>query len=295
MMIKKSTKQTIIVAFVILIISIISFFVIFQIEKKQMENIYFEKTKEVQKELEEKTRIVYLPNKKIKPGEIISNTNVSKVVYISEMETSQFCTKEDFGKRTIIALKKDMPILKDYLTENTISESSREQEFSEIKLSLNLKTNDLVDIRIAYPNGESFVVLAQKMITVKEDNICYLRLDAEELDRVQSAICDAYVHKATIYTVKYVQLSLTESSIVNYIPSQEVIDLIKSDPNIFKTSSEFLSKKYRMELEQRLKKNEALKEKQAQETATNIDHEVTNNNSDVEQTKQEKQEDDLDE
>lgn len=267
---RKSTKQTIAVSIGILVVLSVVFFLVYNIQKVQIKKEYEARLSAKESVLQQKKRIVYVPKKDIKAGYIINQRNVEKTLYYSDTEQSEFFADEDLGKTALITVKKDQPILKSMITKNVVGTTVREQEFTEINLATNLKRGDQVDIRIVYPNGESYVVLSKMLLKqlATDNSGCYLDLNAEELDRIQGAFVDAYVNKATLYTVKYVQPTLQTASKITYTPPVQVIDLIENDPNIIAISSEYLSETARNNLESRLKvfrdalANRELEEKQ---------------------------------
>ena len=63
---------------------------------------------------------------------------------------------------------------------------------------------------------------------------------------------DANLHRAKIYTTKYVDSALEPANIVTYQPSNAVIDLLNSDPNVLAEAKESLSKTARVEMEEKL-------------------------------------------
>jgi hypothetical protein len=141
------------------------------------------------------------------------------------------------------------------LTENHISSELRELEYDVINISSNIADSDTVDIRISYPNGESYIVLSKKVIKgyTPEKVTCYLWLTEEEHLRMSAAIVDASLYSgAKLYVSKYIEPSIQEASIINFVPSLSVISLLESDPNIIEKSSQELSKNVRKALENRL-------------------------------------------
>lgn len=277
---KKSTKQSIAVGCAITLVLILAFVAVYNVHTIQIKDAYEIKIQEKEQFLDKKRRVVYVPTKKIKPGVMITRNNTQKIVYYSDSEQKEFFSDRDLGSTALITLNKDTPIFKNMITENVVSDSLREQEFTEINLSTNLQEDDSIDVRIVFPNGESYVVLSKKVVKqlAVEKNGCYIDLNAEELDRVQSAFVDAYLNKATLYTVKYIQSSLQDPSIVNYTPSVDVIELIESDPNIVSISSKYLSESARNSLETRLNTfrevlaNRQLEEKQQEKEILDLEN-----------------------
>lgn len=266
--IRKSTKQAICVGGGIILVLLVTFFVIYKIQITQIKTACRLEIESNEQILTDKRRVVFVVKNTLKPGTIIQKKNLSKTVIYSDIPDNQYFGLKDIGNKTLVTLEPDMPILRVMTTKSDVQNSTREQEFTEIKLSTNLKKDDLVDIRIAFPNGESYVVLSKKSINqlALDNNGCYLNLNAEELDRIQSAFVDAYVNKATLYTVKYLEPSIQEASTVNYTPHQQVIDLINKDPNIVHIASKYLSESTRLDLEVRLNVfREALANRQLEE------------------------------
>jgi hypothetical protein len=115
--------------------------------------------------------------------------------------------------------------------------------------------NDTVDVRIFYPNGESYVVLAKKEIKgLLPDTLgVYFWLEEEELLRMSAAIVDAGLYPGSrLYVTKYIEPNIQEASVVTYTPSLSILSLIENDPNIIERCSQDLSKGVRKALENRL-------------------------------------------
>ena len=277
---KKSTKQILGVGCAIFLVMILVFVAVYKIHIIQIQDVYEIRLQEQQQFLDSKKKIVYTPTKKIKPGVMLTKKNTQKTIYYSDSEQKEFFSEQDLGSIALITLDKDIPIFRSMIKEDDRNASLREQEFTEINLATNLKEDDLVDVRIVFPNGESYVVLAKKQIKqlAVENNGCYMELNAEELDRIQSAFVDAYLNKATLYTVKYVDSALQDTSIVNYTPSIEIIDLIENDPNVIEKSSDYLNESARNSLETRLNTfrevlaNRQLEEKQQEKAILDLDN-----------------------
>ncbi|MEG1741668.1 MAG: hypothetical protein RR237_02195, partial [Acetivibrio sp.] len=118
-----------------------------------------------------------------------------------------------------------------------------------------LKPYDVVDIRILYPNGENYIVLSKKILKElnQERTICYLWMEEQETLFISSAMVDAYMTPgAILYTTKYVESEIQKPSIVTYIPSHQVMDLIQKNPNIVESAKLGLEKQVREKLELRL-------------------------------------------
>ena len=83
-------------------------------------------------------------------------------------------------------------------------------------------------------------------------NVCYtklLRLNEEEILLLSSGIVDAYLHKASIYALKYVEPYLQREAIPTYPPSEAVLQVIRKDPNIIDMAEHALTASIRAGLE----------------------------------------------
>lgn len=167
------------------------------------------------------------------------------------------------GKRLRIGLKKGTVLAESFLYEGEQrSDDLRVIPFSYI-VSDYIEKNQYVDVRIRYGNGMDFIIMAKKKIldvSVKDGENAsgkdlFMQLSEEEQLRMSCAVVDAYQKKnCTIYAVRYID-EAQNAAIVNYPLSQEILQLMKEDPNIVQIAQKTLSKQYRKiidELEDRV-------------------------------------------
>jgi hypothetical protein len=80
-----------------------------------------------------------------------------------------------------------------------------------------------------------------------------LWLDESEIHNISSAIIDAYIHPGTkIYVVTYIMPELQEAAIPFYAANEDVLDLMRRDPNIVAKASDALAREMRAALERNL-------------------------------------------
>ena len=111
----------------------------------------------------------------------------------------------------------------------------REIEYSFIDLSSNISDGDYADIRIRYPDGTDYVVVSHKRLTGidREKGSAVLSVSEEEILLLSSAAHDKKVYVGTdVYTARYTEEPVTEFSVVNYVPSQEIYGQMEGNPNI---------------------------------------------------------------
>ncbi len=118
-------------------------------------------------------------------------------------------------------------------------DDARIQEYAAIRLPSRLERNQSVDVRITFPNGLDYVVLAKKTVQDLERgedgavDLIWLTLQESELLRMSSAMVDAYLHPGTtLYAVTYVAPDIQKAAVCTYPANAYVQDLIRANPNI---------------------------------------------------------------
>ena len=118
-------------------------------------------------------------------------------------------------------------------------DDARIQEFTSIRLPSRLAENQCIDVRVTFPNGLDYVVLAKKAVQSLESaesdlsQRVWLTVNEEEILRVSSAIVDAYLHPGTVlYALTYVAPDIQQAAICTYPSNSYVQDLIRQNPNI---------------------------------------------------------------
>lgn len=133
--------------------------------------------------------------------------------------------------------------------------TERVVETRAVLLQTNLEDGDLVDVRIRYPNGEEYVVLAKRgchELEKIEGRVTFF-LTEEEILCLSSSIVDCIQFDATLYTVRYLRDKKEMSAVVNYIPREDVCQLMIDNPNIIGELEFYLQNKERKSLENRMK------------------------------------------
>lgn len=162
--------------------------------------------------------------------------------------------KNAVGKLTKVTLKKNTSVTEGMLFEEGITPGDlRLQEFSLIQLPSKLKPNDFVDVRIKFPTGQDYIVLAKKKVKDLANGTVWHEMNEQEILTISSAIVDAYLENAEIYSLVYIDPYMQDKAIVTYPPNQMVLDLIDSDPNIVKVASTEMERRNRVKLEKALK------------------------------------------
>jgi hypothetical protein len=252
---KRTTKQYIVVAIIcIIIIGGASLFTtIFVANQIKVE--YKTLLTEAENDRKQNQRYVYVAMNDISAGDAITENNTKKVTVYSSQPQNSFITNHDFGQLALIDIPLDTQLIKTMLTETKVSSDLREVEYQILNINSNIISNDTIDVRIVFPNGESLVVLSKKIIKgITEGTVmCYLWLDPQEILKMSAAIVDAALYPGTrLITTKYIEPSIQDASEITYTPSLSILELLETDPNILERSSKELEKEVRKALENRL-------------------------------------------
>lgn len=133
--------------------------------------------------------------------------------------------------------------------ENAVTKDVRTMEYNMIMLPINVNVGDYVDIRLTFPNGQDFIVVAKKEIKNIQGNTITFDMSEEEILMINSAVVESYIMKASnIYVAKYVEPGMQEKADNTYTPTSEVIKLIDTDSNIVDTAKFELGARFNAEL-----------------------------------------------
>lgn len=223
----------------------------YKVTVSNYENSLLEKDKQI----ESMKSNVYMPIKSLNKGTSLNDEDFIQIECISDMDMSIYMSEEDFGKISVIDLPSGEPVLKSSLITEDIKADVREEEFSMFFLATNLREGDSIDLRIQFTNGEDYIVLSKKVIRSisLENNTVWLWLSEDEINRISSAIVDAYLHKGTrLYTVTYVEPNIQNPAVVTYPVNSHVKEVMLENPNILEEARQLLSNEQRVKLEERL-------------------------------------------
>lgn len=209
----------------------------------------------LQEQANANSRSGYVATAEIKQGDIIQDgVNVTSSSFASNADQTTFADSSCINKQAVVDIPVGSPITNNVVA-TTMDKQLNERECTFINLSANLKEGDFVDIRILFPNGEDPIVVSKVSVQkpVVLSNLVYLWLTEDQITNLDSAVVDANLHGAIIYTTKYIEPEIQPANVVNYQPNSAVINLMKSDPNIVQESIAALSVSAREGLEDRLK------------------------------------------
>lgn len=165
---------------------------------------------------------------------------MQRVQSAENLSDVQSLTEEDLlGKRLKVSLTKGAALSTDVVYEGApVADDERRVELRQVDLPQTLRENEYVDIRIAFPNGEDYLVVGHKRVyrMIRDDEgevlALQLRLLEEELLRYQAACVDAKMYEDTgLYAVQYTG-EFQPAAQVYYPVNRAVFRLLQWDPNI---------------------------------------------------------------
>ncbi len=258
---KRSTKQYIIVSTICFVVIGTTSIIALNTIKEQVKSTYIGELNLAYKEINSNKKMAYVVKEELSVGEIITRNNTEYIEVSSSLSEDLFVQKGDLGKTLLLKVGEGTHLLKSMVTDIEIDKNIREVFFDVIEISNNINDNDVVDVRIQFPNGEDYIILSKKHIkSISESKVeCYFWLTEEEILQMSSGIVDAFLYEGTkLYMTKYIEPNLQESSIVFYTPSSAILTLLKKDPNIEKLASNYLTLQLRSKLENRLAKEDGI-------------------------------------
>ena len=151
------------------------------------------------------TQDVSVLNRDVIQGEVITSDMVTTVnIHKRTVPTGALSTSEIVGNVAKFNIPATIPITKSMVTSEIVSADVRSQEINTVLMPSDLVTGDYVDVRIMYPNGTDYIVLAQKQIGTISGSTFWLTLTEDERLILNGAIVDSYLNDGTkLYATKY--------------------------------------------------------------------------------------------
>lgn len=196
----------------------------------------------------------YALNRDVKSGQEITADMLSPINTYSNLIPQNYIdstilTSVESGKKVVakVDLYKNTILTASTVTteENTVTKDVRTMEYNMLTLPINLTIGDYVDIRITFPDGQDFIVIARKEIKNIQGNTVTFDMSEADIVMLNSAIVESYIMKASnIYIAKYVEPGMQEKAANTYVPTAEVIRLIETDSNIVSTAKNELTSRF---------------------------------------------------
>lgn len=150
------------------------------------------------------------------------------------------------GYKSKIALKQGTILGASMLYMDDLTDDSlRLVEFNMITLPSTVYLGEYIDVRIAMPTGEDYIVLTKKCVESINGETIGMYLTEAEILTMSGAIVDAYTMKASnIYAIKYVEPGMQEKAEQTYMVKQSILEQMTRNPNIVSEASAALANRW---------------------------------------------------
>ncbi len=156
-----------------------------------------------------------------------------------------------------IDLKAGTILTKDMLTTSSeqVTNDLRKQEYNMLSLPTDLVDGDFVDVRIRFGNGQDYIVVSKKQVSIPEiagapaEGVININLSEDESIAMSSAIIELYQLKAVeMYVSRYTDPGMQVAATPTYPVSSEALNLMDSNPNIVDEAKAAIASRYNRNL-----------------------------------------------
>lgn len=121
----------------------------------------------------------------------------------------------------------------------------RMQEYNMAILPSRLEAGETIDIRLRLPSGEDYIVLSKKYVEDTNAETIWIKVGEDEILTMSNAIVEAYIMEgALLYATTYTDAGMQGATTPTYVVSNNVINLMNSDPNITAKAKAALASRY---------------------------------------------------
>lgn len=157
----------------------------------------------------------------------IENNFDPSAAFDEEGNLKKFFAKVDLKAGTIIT--EDML----YEEGKQTVKDTRVQEINTVVLPTQLLEGDYIDIRLRFPSGENYIVIAKKRVLQATTDTIWIELSEAETLILDNAIVESYIVEGSkLYATTYAEAGMQEAATPTYSVSKKVLGLINADPNI---------------------------------------------------------------
>lgn len=195
------------------------------------------------KEQEANMKKVYIVSSDIRSGDTVTISSLKQVSVTKDAIPSDVANVGELTEETIakIDLKAGTVLTTNMITQITEKNTAdiRTQEYNMILLPTQIQNGDYIDIRLRLPNGTDYIVVSKKKVDipiidgVESANTIKINVAEEEILLMSNAIVEAYWATGSIlYATTYAEPGMQDQATPTYLPSDKVIELMNTDPNI---------------------------------------------------------------
>lgn len=189
--------------------------------------------------------------------------NGTKYEIKTEDETGSYYIERS-GNKEYIELSEDPIVAKVNMNKNSIitidmiskstektTDDLRKQEYNMLVLPSQLESGEYIDVRLAMPSGQDYIVVSKKQVEIPQvngvdvDDTIWIKLTEAEIITMNSAIVEAYkIGGSKLYVTTYTEAGIQNAATPTYVPTGEVMQLINDNPNIVQMAKNELIARY---------------------------------------------------
>ena len=175
-------------------------------------------------------------NKNNKEYEVQKEDETDNYYIIGSNNSKEYLELNSVPLIAKVTMKKNTLLTTELLSkgDNQVQDDVRKQEYNMIVLPIDLVTGDYVDIRVMFPNGQDFIVVAKKEVeiptigTADSEDTIWMNLSEDEILHMSCAIVDSAQKAAT----------------PTYPINESTSKLLQSDPNILEKAMTEIRTRY---------------------------------------------------
>lgn len=217
--------------------------------------VQLNKMKDEEKNRESQLVKTYVLTENVKSGNALDSSKLKQITVDKSGVPDGAIDGGSFTENTIakIDLTKGTILTKAMIAESDtpLTDDLRVQEYNMINIASKAESDDYIDVRLRMPSGEDYIVVSKKQLEIpvigetESENTIWMKLTEDEILTMSSAIVEAYKMKGSIlYTAKYVEPGTQQKATPTYVPTAEVAELVRKDPNIVQEAASALVNRF---------------------------------------------------
>lgn len=169
------------------------------------------------KYLKNYTKSVAVLTRDVIQGEIISEDMLEEQpVHINTVPEGALDKNSVIGQTAKFNISAKVPITASMIGSEILSSDVRIQEINTVLMPSDLVEGDTIDIRLMYPNGTDYIVIAQKQVNKIYDTTFWLYLSEDERLLLNSAIVDSFLNTGSkLYATVYADSDAQVKTVVD--------------------------------------------------------------------------------
>lgn len=194
------------------------------------------------KYLKNYTKSVAVLTRDVIQGEIISEDMLEEQpVHINTVPEGALDKNSVIGQTAKFNISAKVPITASMIGSEILSSDVRIQEINTVLMPSDLVEGDTIDIRLMYPNGTDYIVIAQKQVNKIYDTTFWLYLTEDERLLLNSAIVDSFLNTGSkLYATVYADSDAQVKTVVDVEGATKgyLEDQIKDNLKSLKTATD---------------------------------------------------------